>query len=433
VEQGTGNEVLRIKKLEKKTGTLMFRRCRFTVPQTTWAYVAILVVVVVGAMMREINLLIILAGLMAGPLLMSWQLIRLTLRRIQVTRRFPRGVFPGQTFVVEFIVHNPRERLDSWGLVIQDRLRNVLAGQPTGTRTARCLVPHVAAGSSRTACYRARLWQRGRYRFGPVTLSTKVPVGLLQGDVTIKETADLLVFPRLGRLNAGWSELVKFHQLGQRSWRRNQGPVEGDFYGLRDWRPGDSRRWIHWRSSAKRQDLVVRQFEQHHSQDLVVLLDLGESPQANERARQTAELTEKAISFVATVVADFCQRGGGRLTMAIASQSPRLVRGAASSALLGDTLELLAEAMATPQDMLPNVLIEALSGTSPGDRVIIVSTRPIDLLDSHRFPGTSAGNVRRANLHEAICLDVSRANFVQLFDWSDTEQCRASEVAQWQR
>ena len=159
----------------------MFARCRFTIPKTTWAYVAILAVVVVGAIMREINLLIILAGLMAGPLLMSWQLIRLTLRQLSVTRRLPRAVFPGQTFIVEFTVHNPRQRLDSWALVIEDRLRNVLAGREAEIRTARCLLPYVAAGSTGHASYRATLWQRGRYRFGPLWLSTKVPHGFAQG------------------------------------------------------------------------------------------------------------------------------------------------------------------------------------------------------------------------------------------------------------
>jgi uncharacterized protein (DUF58 family) len=414
----------------------MFRRCRISIPQTTWAYIAILTVVVVGAIMREINLLIILAGLMAGPLLMSWQLIRLTLRHLSVTRRLPRGVFPGQTFVVEFTVHNPRKRLDSWALVIEDRLQNVLPGSPAETQRARCLVPFVEAGTSRTASYRARLWQRGRYRFGPLTLSTKVPVGLLQGHVTFKESTDLLVFPRLGQLNTGWAELVKYEQLGQRSSRRNQGPVEGDFYGLRDWRAGDSCRWIHWRSSAKRQDLVVRQFEQHHNQDLVVLLDLWEpsgtsQPPGKNPSRQPAERAEKAISFAATILTDVCRRGGGRVTLAIAGQSPCMVRGAASSALLGDVLELLAEAARSAEDVLPGMLPEALAGTSLGDRVIVISTQPIDLSNVLRFPATADQNERRTVLRDAICLDVSRPSFAQIFDWSETEQPKR-EVARWQ-
>jgi uncharacterized protein (DUF58 family) len=406
----------------------MFGRCRFAIPNTTWAYLAILAVIVIGAIMREINLLIILAGLMAGPLLMSWQLIRLTLRDLTVTRQVPRGVFPGQPFVVEFTVHNRRKRLDSWALVIEDRLRNLLAGHQGGVRTARCLVPHVVAGKAAGASFRAQLWDRGRYRFGPLRLSTSVPVGLLTGRVTLKETTDLLVYPKLGRLQRGWAELVKHEQLGHRSSRRHQGSVEGDFYGLRDWRPGDSRRWIHWRSSAKRQEPVVRQFEQQRSQDLFVVLDLSldsnEQPESDQRALQI----ERAISFVATLAAAHCRRGGGRMALGVAGQSARLLRGTASSALLEDALEVLAEAAATSQDPLPELLPELLAGTSPGDRLIIVAARATDPLDPRRFPVALRQGRHHAHLQHSICVDVRQPQFADLFCWDDDVDVEQPEV-----
>jgi uncharacterized protein (DUF58 family) len=415
---------------------------------------AILVVVVVGAIMREINLLIILAGLMAGPLLMSWQLIRLTLRNLTITRQVPSGVFPGQAFVVEFTVHNRRRRLDSWAIVIEDRVTNVQPAQTAGAavreragqvrpgtpdlprnahdpvqRSALCLVPYVAAGKSARASYRATLWQRGRYRFGPVRLSTKVPVGLLSGRVTYKLTTDLLVYPKIGRLRRPWSDMVKYDQLGSRSWRRQQGPVEGDFFGLRNWRPGDSRRWIHWRSSAKRQELVVRQFEQHRRQDLVVYLDLSLDARLPHTRQASAEQIEAAISFAATVVADHCRRGGGRLTLAVAGQTSRLLHGAASSALLNDALELLAEATATRDDPLPRQLPEVLMGASPGDRLLIITVRATDPLDDRRFAAVPEGKPR-ASLQQAVVVNVRSDQFAQLFESDDSPDTTTCEVVQ---
>jgi hypothetical protein len=117
--------------------------------------------------------------------------------------------------------------------------------------------------------------------------------------------------------------------------------------------------------------------------------------------------------------------------LAIAGQSPRMVRGAASSALLGDVLELLAEAARSAEDVLPGMLPEALAGTSLGDRVIVISTQPIDLSNVLRFPATADQNERRTVLRDAICLDVSRPSFAQIFDWSETEQPKR-EVARWQ-
>lgn len=102
--------------------------------------------------------------------------------------------------------------------------------------------------------------------------------------------------------------------------------LEADFYGLRDWRPGDSRRWIHWRTSARRGSLVVRQFEQRRSQDLALLVDLWQPTQPSE-----AELAhvETAVSFVATLLADACQQSGRQLMIQIAAAAPLAVSGVA--------------------------------------------------------------------------------------------------------
>ena len=246
----------------------MVRRAHISVPRETWIYLTILAVVIFGAILREINLLIILAGLMFGPLWISWHLIRATLSKLTISRKLPRVAFPGELVVVDLTVKNGRRGIDSWALVVQDRIRHVQSKRRGDVKTAQVLFPHVPAGSQCSSSYRCRLWQRGQYRLGPIRVSTRVPVGLLRGDVTMRKADELLVYPQLGRLKGKWSELVKVDQLGQRSWHRKQGPIEGDFYGLRDWRSGDSRRWIHWRSSAKRNDLVVRQFEQYRAHDL---------------------------------------------------------------------------------------------------------------------------------------------------------------------
>ena len=68
------------------------------------------------------------------------------------------------------------------------------------------------------------------------------------------------------------------------------------------------------------------------------------TPASTAQTAEQAEQVEKAISFAATVVSDHCRRGGGRLTLGVAGQTPRLLRGTASSPLLNDALELLAEA-----------------------------------------------------------------------------------------
>lgn len=391
----------------------MARRCRIAIPLETWAYLLILTVVIVGAFMREINLLIILGGLMIGPLLISWQMVRLTLRNLEVKRRPPSSVFAGETIAVDLTVHNPRKRLDAWSLVLEDRIRPVQPARGP-SRVGRLLLPYVPAGEKRVVTYRGAIQSRGRYRLGPLRVSTGMPLGLLQGYVSFRETHEFLVYPKLGELTQKWSELVNVDRFGQRSWRRNQGPIEGDFYGLRDWRAGDSRRWIHWRSSAKRNELVVRQFEQHRTQDFVVVLDLWQ-PATNSDDTQRHQAIETAISFVATIVADQGHKAAGHLVLGVSGRSPRIVYGPASATLITESLEVLTEAGPSKEDNLPSLLGDVLQRVSGDDRFVMVTTRPQVLNDSQRFGKLTEDPRFRLAISRLIAVDVTSQKFAECF------------------
>ena len=401
----------------------MFGKTRLSVPKTTWAYIAILSVLVVGAIMREINLLIILAGMMCGPLLISWQMVRTNLKQLRVQRRLPRGVHWGSPFDVKFTLMNQRKHVDSWAVVLEDRVRN-LTFTSTQHEQGRCFVPHIPLGETRTATYPARLHRRGRYRFGPLRIGSRVPVGLLRGRATAKNVDEMLVYPRLGYLLRGWKNLVRLDEQGQRSTHRRLGRSEGDFFGLRDWQIGDCRRWIHWRSSAKRNDLVVRQFEQQRNQDLVLLLDLTHLSVENNAAspRQEtdtdtdadASAVELAVSFTATAVTEHCRRGAGQLTLRVAGNPPREVRGPAGSTVLHDALEVLAECMPADNSETPCEQLGPLLDLRRDDHVVIVCPGAVDPTrwwESNQTAPTAFAN--------PILIDTTSSRFHQLFAWDE--------------
>ena len=428
-------------------------RVRTSIPTATWGYLLILGVIVFGAILREINLLIILSGLMVGPLMINWQLVRSTLRRLSVRRSVPSAVFPGKRFRVELELSNNRPALDSWTLRLQDSISRISSRVVLPHGTAACFLPHVPASQSRKVAYEMELPQRGRYRLGPLRISTQMPAGLLEGRILYEQSTDILVWPRLGILQAGLRQLARFDQTGNQSSRRQQGLSEGDFFGLREWRTGDSRRWIHWRSSAKRDSLVVRQFEQHRHEDLIVILDLGRwqppatnashtsnassaatpaAPNGPPRVTPNIDLIdaahalEYAVSFVATLLADHCQGASGGLTVTIAGADPRCVRGAASAPMLQELLNLLAEAAPTADDPLPAQMGETLLGTSPHDRILWVSPQPI-VPQADRFAAWTSAGQPTAILVDAIRVDSSDTAFWQLFDW-DSPQPQSNPV-----
>src|SRR3954466_4803681 len=90
-----------------------------------WCYLFVLAFVMGGAMLRDINLLLILAGVLLGPLLVSvWMVLR-SLRRLEVMRRLPRRVGAGELFVVALAATNRARRGASRMIMVEDTIERV--------------------------------------------------------------------------------------------------------------------------------------------------------------------------------------------------------------------------------------------------------------------------------------------------------------------
>ena len=94
----------------------------------------------------------------------------------------------------------------------------------------------------------------------------------------------------------------------KRGRRHDRTARQQEYHGLRDYRPGDSPRWIHWRTTARVGEPMVKEFEQQTEQDLAVLLDPW-LPRAGATPEQR-EAVEDAIRFAATVCLEACRRPG---------------------------------------------------------------------------------------------------------------------------
>ena len=183
-------------------------------------YYLFLVAFIMGsAAARDVNLLIVLAGLMVGPLLLNWRIVVTAIRQLEIERRLPRQAFAGQPFVVQVRGYNGRRRLGSWMLVVEDSIQaeaaDPLSGKPARRVPSRVLLPYVAAGQSGTAAYRVLLPQRGAYQFGPLQAGTGFPLGLVRGSVRQRVAERLVVYPRLGRLLPGWASVLETPRFGE--------------------------------------------------------------------------------------------------------------------------------------------------------------------------------------------------------------------------
>ncbi|WP_435123908.1 DUF58 domain-containing protein [Halobaculum sp. D14] len=95
---------------------------------------------------------------------------------------------------------------------------------------------------------------RGRHTLGPATVTARDVLGLAETELSTAETATVLVYPRVHAI-AGWArrDLRALHETGVHEERR-------EFDRLREYARGDSLRDVHWKSTAKRQELIVKEF-----------------------------------------------------------------------------------------------------------------------------------------------------------------------------
>jgi uncharacterized protein (DUF58 family) len=141
----------------------------------------------------------------------------------------------------------------------------------------------------------------------------------------------VIVLPRLGWIHRGrLRRLLRTAAPEGDSVRRRRPQrhpsAQAEFHGLRAWRPGDSPRFIHWRTSARRGELMVREYEDVPSDNLLLVLDPtpAHGPQALDHF-------EQAVSLAATICWEWCRHTGDRLIVAVADAAGEVLDGVAGS------------------------------------------------------------------------------------------------------
>jgi uncharacterized protein (DUF58 family) len=176
----------------------------------------------------------------------------------------PSRVAAGQEARVQLSVTNPR-RWPSPTVEARDRF-------DSGRRWARFAIAPLRTGQTRTGNYRLPSARRGVYRLGPLELWMTDPLGLAVRSRSTAADTTLVVHPE-------W-EFVPLRSAGarrpdaHRDFRSGPGREGSEFHALREYVPGDDLRRVHWPSTARLDDLVIRQPERTSSGRLAVAVDL---------------------------------------------------------------------------------------------------------------------------------------------------------------
>ncbi len=200
----------------------------------------------------------------------------------------------------------------------------------------RFVVARLPGGRRAAVSYSLRTTSRGRYEIGPLSLTTADPFGMCELTRSFTATDALVVLPQtwplVGAPGGG-------HWAGSGEASRGMVAASGEHdLATREYRHGDDLRRVHWRSTARRGELMVRRDEQPRQMRATVLLDTRYPAHRGEGPVSSFEWAVSAAASIASHLT--AQRYAVRLVTDEASTSWTGTGDGAANALL-DRLALV--------------------------------------------------------------------------------------------
>ena len=383
-------------------------RRRLRVTREGWYALGLTIWILGASLMSHSSLILLVFCMLVGILVVSTiQTIR-NARRVTATLRLPDHAAAGQPFRLGFTIQNRRRFGNARAIALTSEVHPA-----TSDVKPSVFLPAVAPRSQVTERREITLPARGLYRFSDPELVTRYPFGFLEQSVRLGASQELLVYPRLGKLSRRFLQARREDHLRRQGHRPGVSPEEANYHGLREFRPGDSPRWIHWATTARRARLMVKEFEARHNRDVAVLLEPWLTARPDDEDRRLLEL---AISFTATLLVDLCKRQNSHILLAIASDPPVIRHGQSCDGLLHELLAHLALLRGTTGPQWDALIRDLPAAWTSEMRITAVSPRRIDLVS--RLQATNGISPRKWHrlTRRLVEVDVSSPELHECFE-----------------
>ncbi|MFQ6097736.1 MAG: DUF58 domain-containing protein [Armatimonadota bacterium] len=319
------------------------------------------------ALINDSLVLHAVSGSLIGLLGICYLLAQRSLRGIEARRvLLTHRLVEGGHLAVRVEVSNAG-RAGRWRILLDDRMENLTNGDGK-VISHTFIAPHIAAGERTVGRGEYACPLRGRYRLGPLLLRGSDPLGVFEVRREIRDEAWAIVYPETFRFPLGLvrgSAFLRMHDA-RRSAARGHGL---EFFGVREYVPGDDLRHVHWKVTAHVGRLSLKEFESGASVSLTLLLDL----QADRHVGSEPDSTlHYAVRLASSAAREAVLQGGFVRLVASAGTPPKMPteRG---DAHLHRILEFLAEARADGRVSFAEFVRAEASTASPGADVLLIT------------------------------------------------------------
>ncbi len=299
------------------------RRYRYRIRLSGILYLLVTVLIGLAAATRPNNLLVWIFGLLLGSILVSGAVSGFMLMRVTVERLDPRRAVVGEATTIRYEVRNESRRRSAFALRIRERRVGTAEECESIADSSPAWVVHVGPRESVHAETEWTPAQRGRVTFTEVEVGSSFPFGLLEKLVWLALPGEVLVHPRSLPLRDEVLAAIQSGRFGGLDLARRPGAGE-DYFGVREYRPGDSIRQVAWKRLAGLDQLAIIERSSNGPPRLAIALDLRTPPERLRELGEPRDLEERAIVLVASLARSAMQSGFEVGLEVLGLEAPRL-------------------------------------------------------------------------------------------------------------
>lgn len=231
--------------------------------------------IAVAALNTGNNLMYLILAMMFAILGMSYVLLRMNLHGLSISVFVPHQVFADQRARMYISVRNDKGYMSSYSLRVH--LSEGMEG--------RGYIPHVQALSSASGAVDVVFNRRGVYSYGDLNLESSFPFIFFFMKKKVRVRGEMTVYPRINDVEL--SSLLRGEGEGAGRARAGRGE---ELLLIREFRYGDDMKLVHWKTSAKAEKLMTREFAEEEPGMVTIILDNagGANPVVFERAVEFA-------------------------------------------------------------------------------------------------------------------------------------------------
>ena len=276
--------------------TIVRRRPSLDFSVTGVVFIGMMLFLGMAAINSQANLLFGVFGLMIGILLVSGVSSRLVLRRLRVRRVLPEHSRVGHPTTLLYEITNTKKFWPSLSVVLAE-----LDGAEGLTKQPLAYMLHAAGQTTASVPALVIPKRRGLLELNRYQLATSFPFGFIKRAATERHRDVLLIYPPAAEVDRELLALCRSADPTGETMRPRPGGAD-EFYGVRDYRPGDNPRWIYWRRSARAGSLVSKEMTRVAPPRLVLLVDTNVTRRSLEEHRAVEQCIAMAASLASVAL-----------------------------------------------------------------------------------------------------------------------------------